>query len=807
MKNSLFKRAIAVAASAPLALTQCLTVANAASINNADIAAVANETFTADKTVKLNGTDGLIYIEPGKDDNDKDYYITDGKALADIEEFTADEYTITKDSAWNELVYGKLTSEAGKSGSFSVQGILSDAAKKAGNYKDITSRIAKCVGDVKYTIDKNGDITLTCDVTDIVPELTAGSEKTVGKVFDDIEKMYAAYGVKIDKNTAFSDVKIGGTFTAVIKGSSLDDTKVEGTITFKSLDGVEYKGTAVIDYALAQLDKLQSDAKTAISDAINAAAALDEKTEKIAEAEAQVDDSIGYFKKQLNRAKTWPAKAQSKTTELKEYGTFGEALEAAKASRFGKKLEDKLNKDIPASGSEAAKDATANKYFDKAIKLIEDNTAFDVQITSAELGSFADSLTNITAQLLGGTATFSAQFDDAEKDAVAEYLLSEYGLQLTDSYKTIGITADYSAVNNGEASVDVKMQRIVKAVTTVSTTSTSTETTSTETETTSTESETTSTETETTSTETETTSTETETTSTETETTTASTSTDEGTGSSTTTTKVVKLAANYYVTSKTGFYLNIDEEFNKEQLESVYVSYDETEISYGEAIVNGQREIVSQKVLTKGKDVNVTDKGDFGTQTPANVFVKGDYKFSHELALYATEDIVIKDFDGNDVIATASGAALTNADGTTAITIAYVGVKGDGDLNYMAESKDASLVLVWYAKMSTMDDPDERAAEVFSNSDQITEIDENGERVIREEYDKNLDQFAAFLCDVDNENADDNWYALKKVRTIDAKDASFIKVMYSWSSTGENPDRKSWNEVLGNFAKKAKTEA
>ena len=620
--------------------------------------------------------------------------------------------------------------------------------------------------------------------------------------------------MKIDKNTAFSDVKIGGTFTAVIKGSSLDDTKVEGTITFKSLDGVEYKGTAVIDYALAQLDKLQSDAKTAISDAINAAAALDEKTEKIAEAEAQVDDSIGYFKKQLNRAKTWSAKAQSKTTELKEYGTFGEALEAAKASRFGKKLEDKLNKDIPASGSEAAKDATANKYFDKAIKLIEDNTAFDVQITSAELGSFADSLTNITAQLLGGTATFSAQFDDAEKDAVAEYLLSEYGLQLTDSYKTIGITADYSAVNNGEASVGVKMQRIVKAVTTVSTTSTSTETTSTETETTSTESETTSTETETTSTETETTSTETETTSTETETTstetettTASTSTDEGTGSSTTTTKVVKLAANYYVTSKTGFYLNIDEEFNKEQLESVYVSYDETEISYGEAIVNGQREIVSQKVLTKGKDVNVTDKVDFGTQTPANVFVKGDYKFSHELALYATEDIVIKDFDGNDVIATASGAALTNADGTTAITIAYVGVKGDGDLNYMADSKDASLVLVWYAKMSTMDDPDERAAEVFSNSDQITEIDENGERVIREEYDKNLDQFAAFLCDVDNENADDNWYALKKVRTIDAKDASFIKVMYSWSSTGENPDRKSWNEVLGNFAKKAKTEA
>ncbi len=785
MKNSLFKRAIAVAASAPLALTQCLTVANAASINNADIAAVANETFTADKTVKLNGTDGLIYIEPGKDDNDKDYYITDGKALADIEEFTADEYTITKDSTWNETVLGKIQSEAGKTGSFSAQGTLQELAKRTGNYQEITNKIIKHVGDVKYTIADNGDITLTCEVSDIVPEFTEGSKKTIGDVLNDLS---AKYGVEIVADDTFSDVTVAGTFTAVIKASSLDDTKVEGTLEFKSDKGDTYKGTAIADYGLAQLEALEKDANAAIEKAFDAT-----KSEEIADCKAQVADSLAYYKKQLNRIKTWSAKAQSKTTELKEYGTFGEALEAAKASRFGQKVENRFNKEIPTSGSEAASKELVNKIYDKIVKQINDNTAYTVEVTTAELGSFADGLYDITAQLNAGTATFTAKFADDEKEAVAEYLLSEYGLELTDSYKTIDITADYSAVNNGEASVDVKMQRIVKAVTTASTTSTSTETTSTETETTSTESETTST--------------ETETTSTETETTTASTSTDEGTGSSTTTTKVVKLAANYYVTSKTGFYLNIDEEFNKEQLESVYVSYDETEISYGEAMVNGQREIVSEKVLTKGKGVNVTDKIDFGTQTPANVFVKGDYKFSHELALYATEDIVVKDFDGNDVIATASGAALTNADGTNAITIAYVGVKGDGDLNYMADAKDASLVLVWYAKMSTMDDPDERAAEVFSNSDQITEFDENGERVIREEYDKNLDQFAAFLCDVDNENADDNWYALKKVRKIDAKDASFIKVMYSWSSTGENPDRKSWNEVLGDFAKKAKTEA
>ena len=471
MKNSLFKRAIAVAAAAPLALTQCLTVANAASVNNAGIAAVENETVAeSEKSIKLNGEGGLLYIAPGKDATEKDYYMVGNEALAGLE-LTGDSYTITKDSTWNDTALGLLTAKGGATGSVSVESALKEAAKRAGNYQDIANQVIKHVGDVNYTIDKNGDITLTCDVTDIVPELTAGSEKTVGEVFDDIEKKYAAYGVKIDKNTAFSDVKIGGTFTAVIKGSSLDDTKVEGTITFKSLDGVEYKGTAVIDYALAQLDKLQSDAKTAISDAIKAADALDGKTEKIAEAEAQVDDSIGYFRKQLNRAKNAANKAQNKTTELKEYGTFGEALAAAKSSRFGQKVEKKAKTEIPTSGAEIASKKLVNDLYDKAVNQIEKNSGYTVDITTAQLGAFADSLTKVTGQLAKGVATFSAQFADEEKDAVAEYILSEYGLEVTDSYKTIAITADYSAADKGEASVDVKIQRVVEAVTTTTTTS------------------------------------------------------------------------------------------------------------------------------------------------------------------------------------------------------------------------------------------------------------------------------------------------------------------------------------------------
>ena len=202
MKNSLFKRAFAVAAAAPLALTQCLTVANAASINNADIAAVANETVTADQSITLKGEGGLSYITPGKEADGKDYYMVGDAALASLGELTEDSYEITKDSTWNETVLGKIQSEAGKSGSFSIQSALEEAAKRAGNYQDITNKIIKHVGDVNYSIADNGDITLTAAVSDIVPEFTEGSKKTIGDVLNDLS---AKYGVEITTDDTFSD--------------------------------------------------------------------------------------------------------------------------------------------------------------------------------------------------------------------------------------------------------------------------------------------------------------------------------------------------------------------------------------------------------------------------------------------------------------------------------------------------------------------------------------------------------------------------------------------------------------------------
>lgn len=714
MKNSLFKRAFAAAAAVPLALTQCLTVANAASINNADIAAVEAETVAADnKTVTLNGEGGLVYITPGKEADGNDYYEKSGD--------DANGYTFVKDSTWNETALGKITSITKKSGKIDISEFVADAVKRAGNHKDTAAKIAANLGDVNYTISNEGDITLTCELSDVVPSLTAGDARYAG-------------------------ITVAGTLTAVIKGSSLDDTKVEGEVYFTADNGKIYKGTAMADYALAKIDEL-----------------------KAASADGELTKEAVYLEKKLKKVSAWTDKALAKTTEEKTYASFPELVAAAKATRYAKKAEAKFKKEIPSSATEAASNATVIKYYDKAISKLNSGAGIDVQISAKELGEFADAIKNIKAQLNAGTATFYGELDDDETSAVAEYFMSEYGLEVTKSYKTVDVTADYSGIKNGEASVDFQMKRVVEAVTTTTTTTETTTTTTSDTTTSTTDSTTSTTDTTTSTTDTTTSTTETTT-----------------PGETTTTTRTVYEAGvvNYTVAAKPGFYLNIDKEFNKDQIESISYSVDDSYISYDE-----EGNVVNQVVDKKGTDVDITDKVDFGTQTPANVFTDEEPVFSHLINVYASEDI--------EGVAKA-GDKLVQKNGRDVAVVAYVGVKGDGDLDFKAESKDASLVLRWYSKMSTGKDPE---TEVFSNSNLITYLNEAGERVVREEYDKTLDDFAAFLCDVDNENAADNWYALKPARKIMSSDASFILAMYSKASVGTEPNRENWNTVLGDFAK------
>lgn len=783
MKNSLFKRAIATAAAVPLALSQCLTVADVATTQT-----ILANAADSENSVTLNGETGLLYITPDKGISTEDGYVRDDAAG-----------TFVKDSEWNSALLAKITSTSKKTGTIDASFIFDEILARSGNYREVTQEILDKVGEISYSVAENGDITISGTLDDVTPAFSQKASNAIGGALNELAEQYGATELA-DVSNIFDGVEIAGSFTLVIKGSSLDDTKVEAEFTYvDKASGKAYKGTSVIDYALEQFETLKQAARDAVNDV------KDEYGIDVSSANASIDDSVSFYENKLKAAKKYIAKGQAKTTELKEYASFSDLLAAADNSRFADRIERIFKAQIPSSGAGVASNDKVLDIYGKILEQIASIAApYTIDITAADLGAFADDLTNIKTQLNGGVATFTADFTDAEAADAETYLEGAYDVDITNVYKQISITADYSAVQNGNASVDVQIKRIAEfvPVTTTTTTTTTTDTTETSTTTTTTastdESETTTTTTTTEGSDDSTTTTTTTTGGSDDTTTTTTTTTTDGSDDTTTTTTttteppvsetttvaVEESVTNVTMVAKTGFYLNIDDEFNPEQIESISYSIDKTVVYYGE---DGEK--VGEEEPVIGEYIDITDKVNYGDQTPAGVFVRGEYVFAHQIAVYAAEDIV--DEDGNVVFA--EGDVIKKSNGQEVSVTAYVGVKGDGDLNFKAESTDASLVLAWYAKMSTGGDPE---TDVFSNSDLITEVNEDGVRVPRADYDKTLDEFAAFLCDTDNEDDENNWNLLKPARKIMATDSSNILACYSKASTGREPDRAFWDEIL-----------
>ena len=107
MKNSLFKRAIAIASTVPVALTQCLSVASAVAVENTVPAAVKSEgqTFTLDRGDETS----LLYIAP------EDDYAREGDKF-------------TKVSSWNSKVNAALIQSAGKTGVLDLENVYAQKA-------------------------------------------------------------------------------------------------------------------------------------------------------------------------------------------------------------------------------------------------------------------------------------------------------------------------------------------------------------------------------------------------------------------------------------------------------------------------------------------------------------------------------------------------------------------------------------------------------------------------------------------------------------------------------------------------------
>ena len=260
---------------------------------------------------------------------------------------------------------------------------------------------------------------------------------------------------------------------------------------------------------------------------------------------------------------------------------------------------------------------------------------------------------------------------------------------------------------------------------------------------------------------------------------------------------------------------------------------------------------------TKAPDTTTTVKttqmpgGETTTTTqppilPPGVYVKVEtvdgFYFSHDPGTFRRghvddsamegEDIeVIKEVDGQNVLTTETydsskltfAEAVSNADNpmdafveTTniytvnvlydgmqlrddtgeAITFtAYIGVKGDSNLDNIVDPQDASYTLSFYANASTLPEGGDKNT-VMINNPELNEkianspVDENGYNM--------LDMLCAFLIDVDLDVYDeDNWNMLKVDREIDPADASWILSEYAVRSTDTTKTHhEAWNEVL-----------
>ena len=825
MKKSIFKRAIASASVVPVALAQCLTAANAADVSNIDLADNAVVT-AANKNITLNEKDGLLYIVP----NDADEYYGDS-----IDE-TTKLLTVYEDSTWNQLVFSKLTT--GKtSGTIEISKYFDTIISKTGNYKDVTKALLDNVHGVDadgnytkdpvYTVDRFGNITMKVVVDDITPTFTEKGKNNIGGALNDIAEQYGASELKLNEKI-FDDLKIGGEFTITFDGSALQDaTSMKANVKFvplQKLDGTDvYNGVGVIDYAYTAFDALKKNAKAAVDD-VQAKYGIDTSS-----AYKQIDDSVAFYEKQLNRAKKAINKAGSfNTNGVKKYATSKDAIAAFKSNSYAQKFENKFNKQIPASGADAAQSPAFNKAFDKALTFA--NAIADpyvIDITADQLGAFVDDITDVTIEAANGKATITGKFTDAEKSEVETFFNDTYlpdnyaDYVFKDSYKQFTVDVDFSTIgqnNGGSASVDVKIKRVVEAqpkeaetttststtqstATETSTTSTSTtestETSTSTTQSTSTETSTTSTST-TESTETSTSTTSTSTTSTSTTSTSTSTSTSTTETSTTTTAAVTSVKYSYEVTADTGYYLSVQKSFNKNQIKSVKLISEVVQMyiyDNGDYVKNEDGSVKTDVVNAK-ETKDVTDSVDFGTATPANVFEYKVASFKHDLALYASEDI--KDAFGN--VITLKDSKIQSADETFPVVTAYVGLKGDANLDFAVDSKDATLVLSWYSAKATSNlDDFAKSNPVFSNSNLIGQYNAEGTIVPNEGADMNLDKLAAFLADVTNEIDSNNYTMDKIVRTIDSKDASFILAMYSEQSTTTEKGaatRELWNKVL-----------
>lgn len=706
MKNSLFKRAIAAAAAVPLALTQCLTFANA----------VESDTATTTANVQAQSQESTLkafLAIPG----DSDILAAPKKGA---------EYNIQK-STWEQsalFLLNDLSANHDK-GTIDLTPYITKAVANAGAYSDVAKVFADLVDGKKvdYTFD--------------------GKKLTVKGKINELnynEFIGVSDAFKID---AFDDIVLGGDFVIVVDGSTIDANQ---TVT------AEFKYTCEgKTYTLGEVPALIKDKFTAIKAKAEKeiGAGVDEK------AKADFFDKLDKIIKVATKADNGVTKALSldwNYTTAQQKGNAADAITKlnAKLKSFG------INKQLPPTASDIASDSRVAAAFAE----LSEKTNGKVTVSAAEVGKLADEIggrsiskdgktvasTDLSTLISGGVGSFTAAFDDdADEVADLKKKVEAQGYQLVGSYKKVYANVDFSNIKkDGKATLKLDLNRVLVTDTTTTTTSTTTTTTSSTTSSSTTTSSTTSS-----STSSSTTSSSTTTSTTSSSTTTSTTTTPPDTK------KIKKQYAKAGYKTTAAFYLNTEEEFNKKQISNV-------------ALVIEYTDGTSEERTVAADDIN------FGTAKPTNTYEKGNTTFKYDVPVF------VKD------------TALTDADGKAITVEAYIGVRGDADLDNTANAVDASVVLTYYAKLQTGG----KAARTQLSTSPLV-------KAASDIY----DDFAAYLADVyyDVENGvtfDNLTDKATRKNTINAVDASAILQFYAKRQVSDNQNKSDavlWADVDANI--------
>ena len=743
MKKSLLKRAIASAVAVPLALTQCLA-----------------PVFAADDLTTLSAADSQTKAITLSS-------ITNVAVDAPIE---ADGY---QHSSWNKTVAAALLSLDDVQYTPDTTALFESITNASGKYKEQVAAVLANVRDTKVTYDSLGTtVTVSGTLDDISSVVVDQIKNNINNTLEGLSDKYGEDVLANFKDISIDCPEISGTVKIVADLSTIGATRsgsVDGV--FIAEDGTEYKlggENSIFDYADEKLPAIKESLLKAVIKAENAANAVSGDNSG-----SEVADTISKtIKKWTGRVNTAKLKLEAgKTTSKSVSGeNLADVLAQVKAKY------PKYSKRLPSSAADAASKPRVQKAFNGAInqlnKLIS-SKGYSVDISLEEVALAADSLYDINAALSNGVVTFSAKMAE---DQMAELESYYAGLnkEVVSSYKVVNITADYAALYSGAGNFSLDIYRVIETkdkepiVTTttpqgsVTTTATATTpqggSTTTATATTPQGGSTT---------------TATATTPQGGSTTTVTVTTSQGGSTTTTTLQTLKFKDCFInneatdFTSTVGYYFSHDtNSFNKDQVVKLMVTL---VLDNGAIIENVDlldQEAVNAKLIEAGAEPATIDIT-FGDATPATVFNKSTNKYDVQLYVNGTP-LTSSEELGTDEAGNPIYKPMT--------VTAYIGVKGDADLNNTVDANDASNILTYYAQKQTG----------VANP------------VLYSAEDENLEQLACFLADTDKDvYSEGNWNTDKANRNLDANDASNILTFYSYVQTGSSDAKNNWDTIIG----------